>query len=147
LWDVDKEKLIELKVKPDEEALKPIHCLDFSPDGKLIAAGREKDGKIQLFDGETGKAKALWDAHTGMVTRVAFSMDGNTLASVASDESVMLWDVETGKTRATLKRSKLSDFAFSPDGRLLATIGEVGQEKDKWRSELILWDAKTGEIK
>jgi WD40 repeat protein len=30
---------------------------------------------------------------------------------------------------------------------LLATGGSFEQEKDKWRAEVILWDAKNGEMK
>ena len=146
LWDVDKQKLIERKPKKDEQALKVMRCLTFSPDGKLIAAG-DKDGKIRLFDGQTGEPKAVLDDHSAAVHGIAFSPDGKRLASASQDCTVKLWDVPQGKLRQTLKRNKLWAVAFSTDGKLVATGGGFEQEKDKWQHEVILWDAKTGDLK
>jgi WD40 repeat protein len=39
--------------------------------------------------------------HTGQVNSVAFSPDGRTLASGSSDQAIKLWDVQTGKEKAT----------------------------------------------
>jgi RNA polymerase sigma factor (sigma-70 family) len=152
LWDVAKQKLIERKPKEGEQPLKAMHCLAFSPDGKLIAAG-EKDGTIRLFDGPSGEPKAELkdqDDPRDFVHKIAFSPDGKTLASVSQkdrDNTVKLWDVSEAKLRQTLKRDRLWAVAFSPDGKLLATGGGVEQEKGKWRFEVILWDARSGEMK
>ncbi len=151
LWDIEKERLIQRKPKANEPALgKEMLCLAFSPDGKMLAAG-DADAKIRLFDGRTGEPGAVLDDHTGRVLGIAFSPDGNTLASWSDeDKTVKLWDVPEAKLRQTLKRDRLDRLwavAFSPDGKLLATAGGVEQEKDKWQSDVILWDAKSGEKK
>jgi WD40 repeat protein len=149
LWDVAKRKLIEWKPKEGEQPLRPMYCLAFSPDGKLIAAG-EKGGTIRLFDGRSGEPKAVLkdqDDPGTFVYQIAYSPDGKTLASLTQDKTVKLWDVSEAKLRQTLKKGdRFWAVAFSPDGKLLATSS--GVEKDnKWQCEVILWDVKSGEMK
>ncbi|MER5204156.1 trypsin-like peptidase domain-containing protein [Streptomyces sp. NPDC002825] len=76
--------------------------------------------------------------HTLAVSSVAFSPDGRTSASASSDGTVRLWDVATGKSRATLTGHADTVFsvAFSPDGRTLATGGVDRTAR--------LWDVASG---
>jgi WD40 repeat protein len=104
----------------------------FSPDGKTLAAAIlfdehkehgglkiELGGEIKLWDVATGKEKATLKAlprghmlpdiikvyynkvHTIPFFSVAYSPDGNTLAA-GSFLQISLWDVTTGKEKATL---------------------------------------------
>lgn len=54
---------------------------------------------------------------------VAFSPDGNTVASDSRDETIKIWDVATGMELATLKghADSVVSVAFSPDGKTLAS--------------------------
>jgi len=54
------------------------------------------------------------------------------------DNTVRLWDVETGKLQSTLARhdGRVSSLAFSPDGKLLASGG--------WDKKIILTRAPAG---
>ena len=76
---------------------------------------------------------------------VAFSPDGKTVASASRDPSAKLWDVATGKERATLKGLTRAAYsvAFSPDGKILASAGGSVVD-DGETAELKVWDVATG---
>jgi WD40 repeat protein len=68
----------------------------FSPDGKRLVSwggGARDTGTIKLWDVATGKEQATLWGHRSTVASVAFSPDGNTLASGDNDMTIMLWDV------------------------------------------------------
>jgi WD40 repeat protein/basic membrane lipoprotein Med (substrate-binding protein (PBP1-ABC) superfamily)/DNA-binding SARP family transcriptional activator len=101
----------------------------FSPDGSLLAAGSGHQGEIHLWDLETGDEPAIFSAagHPGGVTAVAFSPDGVQLASVGMDNSLKIWDIDTGRllnTKEELGYYGIHDVACSPDGSLLAIGGD-----------------------
>jgi WD40 repeat protein len=69
--------------------------------------------------------------HSGIVTSVAFSLDGRFLATASFDGTAKLWDATTGKDlrtfgKAATQLSALLTVAFSPDGRRLAAAGANG---------------------
>lgn len=109
LWDAASgEHLRDLIRQPEA-----VMSLDFSPDGRLLAAGsgmspsdRHADGTIRVFDVVTGRVELSLRGHEGFVYDVAFSPDGNRLASaglprapasaVETDHTLKIWNVRTG---------------------------------------------------
>lgn len=117
---------------------KQVGALAFSPDSGILAAGVE-GGNAQLWDVATEKLQGVLTGHR-TVARLAFSPDGQTLATVDVNV-VLLWDVETKqlKTAPTRKKAFINSVAFTPDSRTVATAS---------LEELIvrLWDVQTGRL-
>ncbi|CAD8215601.1 unnamed protein product [Paramecium octaurelia] len=73
------------------------------------------------------------------VNSICYSLDGTTLASGSADNSIRLWDVETGQQKAKLDGHSdcVRTICYSPDGTTLAS-GSLG-------NSIRLWDVKTGQ--
>jgi WD40 repeat protein len=74
--------------------------------------------------------------HSGVVNSVAYSPDGQRLASGSDDQTVKVWDTATGLETLTLTGhvGSVECIVFSPDGHLLASASEDGTVK--------VWDAR-----
>lgn len=81
--------------------------------------------------------RAILSGHSYVVWSVAFSPDGNRLATASGDTLIKLWNVRTGREEATLKghSHQVSCVAFSPDGSILASGGSYGDNSVR------LWQA------
>jgi WD40 repeat protein len=89
-WDPFKpEKLRSVSLETEK---KRVHCVCYSPDGKILATA-DADFCIQLLDAETGKVRAVLKGHEKAVWYVTFAPDGTTLVSGGSDGVVKTWDV------------------------------------------------------
>jgi WD40 repeat protein len=105
-----------------------VDALAFSPDGRALAAGgRGNEANpglpLRLLDvaGGTSTDFATADYVDYGVGSIKFSPDGRTLAT--DGNGTVLWDVATGRAKATLMQGGGS-AAFSPSGKILATRGD-----------------------
>jgi WD40 repeat protein len=96
-----------------------------SPDGRLLVAGHH--GETTIRDAKTLRALAVV-APGSAVGRGVFSPDSRTLAVLADDRTVTLWDV-TGTQRASraVEGESALDIGYSPDGSLLAVATSKGR--------------------
>ena len=87
-----------------------------------------------------GQSETVFHGHTDIVWSVAFSPDGQTLASSGWDNKIRLWNAETKQHEITLiERAEIMTVAFSPNGQTLVS--------GNWDAAVRLWDPSTGEIK
>ncbi|MBN2306009.1 MAG: TIR domain-containing protein [Anaerolineae bacterium] len=77
--------------------------------------------------------------HTSRLRRIAWSPDGQTLASSSADNTIRLWDAATGQHFRTLKGhvNEVISVAWLPDGQTLASAS--------WDQTVRLWEAATGQ--
>ncbi len=120
VWDVQNERAA---IPPLKGGKSSIRSVKFSPDNaNRILASAGPDGDVLLW--RTADWQIRHRISTGTVLDLAFSPDGNTLASVGWD-TVDFWTVENGAPIISLKERTRS-IAFSPNGNTFATGGTDG---------------------
>ena len=143
-------------IAPEKSYLGNAFSMALSPDGETVAIGNVHPTVI-LWNMKLGLTKAMLDGHTwvpsdtqyaypGSIHSLAFSPDGETLASSSTDTTIRLWDTKTAKHKVTLRRNgrDAPTLVFSPDGKTLAstTTGPWGANP-----MILLRDAATGRLK
>ena len=80
---------------------------------------------VRILDAATGKELSEFKVNRDLVSCLAFSPDGKTLAVGSNQGSLKLWDVADAKEIAVLKGhdNGVSCLAFTPDGKTLASGG------------------------
>ncbi len=113
-----------------------------SPDGKTLVTGTAPDWSRHTEDGELRRwdmtaagwpeiKTPAWAPLSGNVLALAYSPDGQWLASGGFDGSVQLWETATGKVAATLTghHQSIGSLAFAPDSKTLASSAADGTVK------------------
>jgi sugar lactone lactonase YvrE len=127
-----------------------VTAVAFSPDGSLLATAcgvsdrkreRWSAGEVRLWELPGGRERAVWQGHDRLITGLAFTAGGKTLATAGEDRVVHLWDIVTGQETpiATFKghSGPLTAIAATSDGKYLATASQDRTVR--------VWDAATGQ--
>lgn len=111
IWDLDlaqKTTSKQIFERNDENDLRAVASVDYSPDGTLIAAGIgdttgaftipriPQIGRILIWEVVTGVDVATMN-HDDAIRTLAFSGDGARLLSSSYDGTTRTWDVKTGQ--------------------------------------------------
>jgi WD40 repeat protein len=113
----------------------------YSRDGRHLASG-SLDGAVKVWDARWGKSLHAFRGHAKFIRGLAFSPDGQLLATGGQDEpdsKVKLWNVDTGELLHTFHGlgQGVVGLTFSPDGRTLACGCQDAQ------GTVRLWDMMT----
>jgi WD40 repeat protein len=100
-----------------------------SPTGDLLAASQGSVISLWETIGNSTEPVKILSGHTANVLALAFSPDGNTLASSGMDNTIRLWNVQEGLQigAALSTRSLVPTLQFNPNGSSLALAGESGR--------------------
>lgn len=105
-------------------------AIAFHPGGRLLAVGGATDIDLLTVDGAH-----LWrleghedpEDRTAVIRSLAFSPDGDLLASVSTDRTLRIWSVAdqacAEHAAISMRRMQPESVAFSPDGEHLAVCG------------------------
>ncbi|KAJ6015115.1 hypothetical protein N7540_009706 [Penicillium herquei] len=79
------------------------------------------------------------EGHSDGVCTIAFSPDGNTIATGSNDKTIKIWDATTGECKETLHghSGKVKNLAFTLDGEMIVSSAYDGTIK--------LWNTTTGD--
>ena len=116
--------------------------MDFHYSGhRFASAGWDKS--VRIWDVQTGRQVAAWEAGTEVIYRVVYSPDGKLLATAGQDGTVRIWDASRKTTRHVIQSpAAVFSVAFSPDGKRI--VGVSGENNALGSPAVTLWDVSTG---
>jgi WD40 repeat protein len=117
-----------------------IRAVAVNPDGRILAGGGgSADPTIKLWSFPDGRCLSNLSGHTSEIWSLAFSADGQILASGSTDHTIRLWHVPTGRCLHILAEHLhwVMSVAFGCQPDLLASAGFDRMIK--------FWNVHTGE--
>ena len=147
IWNVA-DHAVELEINPGGI----LYAVEWSPYGNALAFARDAGvPTIDIWDSQSGTPLSQFQGHTAhIVPALAWSPDARRIAVLGSDDqTVWVWDVDTGEVIAALETGFsyyldagpagfADSLAWSPDGNYLVAVGYV--------DFIYMWDMNTYEL-
>ena len=140
VWDLPAAKELFSLGSERSEAIRSVAL---SPNHQFIAtltsSSRTTPGSAQLWDAASGKELFTLRRYTNGQIAIAFSPDGQRVATSSLDGTVRVWESASGTELLTFKTQTPTNGAqllrFSPDGNLLLHTSGV---------TIKIWDSRSG---
>ncbi|KAM8904797.1 PWP2 small subunit processome component [Spinachia spinachia] len=113
----------------------------YSPDGQYIATGGD-DGKVKVWNTNSGLCFVTFTEHTSSVTNVTFTSSGFVIVSASLDGTVRAYDLHryrNFRTFASPRPAQFSSLAVDVGGELVSAGAQ-----DSF--EIFLWSMQTGRL-
>ena len=125
----------------------PIDCLDFSPDGHLIASGTFDSPSLKIWNWRDGSRKTLEGVEEWGINDICFSPDGQYIAAgMEGPDGVLIWNVRTGQlVGKLLKNREVKSVAFTPDG--MGLVSGTCDDVRLWDSSLFKMDGSGSQLR
>jgi len=127
---------IEYLYVDDPNYVGEVYDIIFSPVDNIIAGAwgnsfefETSDSNIRLWNLETRNQIVELRGHTNTILNIAYSNDGQLLASISSDETIRIWSTNSFATLCIFNQTQWSNFtdlAFSLDASLLISSAVGG---------------------
>lgn len=117
------------------------NTLAYSPDGVRIVTGAD-DGKVKVWDVESGFCLATFQDHSAAVTCVQFAKRGQVVFTASLDGTVRAFDLiryRNFRTFTSTKRVQFCSLAVDPSGEVVT----AGSEDD---FSIHVWSVQTGQL-
>ncbi|MDE0021926.1 MAG: WD40 repeat domain-containing protein [Candidatus Poribacteria bacterium] len=142
VWDVETGALLHtLKGVQRDNKVGPEYTIFANLTAGAVAA-IGAGNSIKVWDPHKGALLHTLSGHTALITHIAYSPDGKSIASSSWDKTIRIWDLKTGALIQKIEGDGKYDFGwveYSQDGKSVVSEGLA----DLF---LTIWDAKTGAL-